>query len=365
MGDRVPGQTCQGTKPVSVQDGGNALCCTPTRGPTRGAEDVSPEIGSSYLPVATNLCLDPAQMQVLAALRSQRSNIIAAEGTFGIDRRAIAGAIAWEMLENPPDWTRKMGTKLDPLGIPRSVGWGKVHLFNLNKTRALKAWMGGGPLRVPLGIVALHDFDTIAKETEDVGYLPKQSFNDRKRILGTPEGAITYIGGIMAAIADIPENMGFDEDIRSNPMILTNVYQGETLKSWRDKLAKKMSTLGKSAPFEPGNDMAIWVGNNLDYLDEAVGTPDFPLTTPNFSSMPGNTIGYVVERGSTLSDIAKEEYGSSDLWPLIWDANKATVGSNPNLIQPGQILSLPPLSRFTAEQIADAKRRAPTWKSFK
>ena len=365
MADRVPGHTCQETKPMNVQDGGSALSPTPSCGPTRGTGDVSPEIGASYLPVVTSLCLDPAQMQVLAALRSQREHIIAAEQTFGVDRRAIAGAIAWEMLLNPPDWKRKLGGKVDPLGIPRSVGWGKVHLFNLDKKRAFKAWVGGGPLGVPLGVIALHDFHTIAKETEEAGYLPQQSFDDRKRILGTPEGAITYIGGIMAAIADIPENMGFDEDIRSNPMILTNVYQGETLKSWREKLAKKMATLGKSAPFEPGNDMAIWVGENLNFLEDAVGNPDFPLTAPKFSSMPGNTFGYVVEKGSTLSDIAKEEYGSSDLWPLIWDANKATVGSNPNLIKPGQILLLAPLSGFSAEQIADAKRRAPSWKNYK
>jgi hypothetical protein len=40
-------------------------------------------------------------MQVLAALRSQRANILAAEQTFGVDRRAIAGAIAWEMWRIP------------------------------------------------------------------------------------------------------------------------------------------------------------------------------------------------------------------------------------------------------------------------
>jgi hypothetical protein len=364
MGDRVPGHICQETKPVNVQDGGTALCPTPTRGPTRAAEDVSPEIGGSYFPVPTSLCLDPAQMQVLAALRSRRANILAAEQTFGIDRRAIAGAIAWEMLENPPDMKRKLGAKVDPLGIPRSVGWGKVHLFNLDKTRALKAWVLGGPLGVPLGVVALHDFDTIAQETEDAGYLPKQSLQDRRSLLCTPEGAITYIGGIMAAIADIPASMGFDEDIRGNPMILTNVYQGETLKSWRAKLTKKMATLGKGAPFEPGNDMAIWVGNNLAFLEDAVGSPDFPLTAPDLTSLPGDANGFVVVRGSTLSDIAKERYGNWELWPLIYDANQGTIGSNPNLIEPGQILLVAPLSQYTAEQIADAKRRAPTWKNY-
>jgi hypothetical protein len=359
MGDRVPGHTCQGTKPVNVQDGGTALCPTPTRGPTRGVEDVSPEIGASYFPVATSLCLDPAQMQVLAALRSQRANIIAAEQTFRVDRRAIAGAIAWEMLENPPDLRRKAGSAIDP--IPRSVGWGKVHLFNLAKKRAVEEALIRGWIR---GLIALHDFDTIAVQAEEAGYLPKQSFNTRRRILASPEGAITYVGGIMAAIADIPENLGFEEDIRSNPMILTNVFQGETLKSWKEKLTKKMATLGKRAPFEALNDMGIWVGRNLAFLEDAVGDPDLPESAPGFSSMPAEKI-VVVVKGSTLSDIAQKEYGSPDLWPLIYDANKAKIGPNPNLIQPGQILSLAPLLGHTAEQIADAKRRAPSWKNFK
>jgi hypothetical protein len=364
MGDKVPGHTCQETKPVNVQDGGTAIAATPACGPTRGVGDVSPEIGSSYLPVVTSLCLNSAQMQVLAALRSQRHHIIATEQTFGVDRRAIAGAIAWEMLLNPPDWKRKLGGKVDPLGIPRSVGWGKVHLFNLDKKRAFGAWVGGGPLGVPLGVIALHDFHTIAKETEEAGYLPVQSFEDRKRILATPDGAITYIGGIMAAIADIPASMGFDEDIRGNPVILTNVYQAETLKSWREKLTKKMAALGKSAPFEAGNDMAIWVGENLNFLEDAVGGPDDPLTAPDVASAPADKT-VAVMKGSCLSDIAQKEYGDSDLWPLIYDANKAKIGVNPNLIQPGQILTITPLSRFTDNQIADAKQRGPSWKNYK
>ena len=359
MADRVPGHTCLATKPVSVQDGGTALSPTPTRGPTRGVGDVSPEIGASYLPVVTSLCLDPAQMQVLAALRSQRNNIIAAEQTFRVDRRAIAGAIAWEMLENPPDMKRKVGSALDP--IPRSVGWGKVHLFNINKKRGFLAGVSGGWIQ---GLIAMHDFETIAKETEDAGYLPKQSFNDRRRLLASPQGAITYIGGIMAAIADIPESMGFEEDIRSNPMILTNVFQGETLKSWKEKLTIKMAKVGKDAPFEAGNDMGIWVGKNLAFLEDAVGDPDLPESAPGFSSVPAGKV-VVVMKGSCLSDIAQKEYGDSDLWPLLYDANKAKIGSNPNVIQPGQMLSVTPLSGYTDNQIADAKQRGPTWKNYK
>lgn len=48
-----------------------------------------------------------------------------------------------------------------------------------------------------------------------------------------------------------------------------------------------------------------------------------------------------VVSGDTLWDIAEEEYGKGRLWPRIYDTNKATVGSNPNLIRPGQRLFIP------------------------
>ncbi len=355
MPDRIPGHTCQETKPVSIKDGGSALAPTPTCGPTGGSvwrssnrvfgifeprEELAPEFGACYQPVETRLCLTPVEKQMLAALRLQRANIIAAEQRFRVDRRAIAGAIAWEMMEDPMTRFREH----DPLPA-RGMGWGQIHRYSLRLSSLLGA-------------------STIAQEVEDAGYLPKQSDSERKRICSSPEGSIIYIGGIMAAIAEVPESMGFEEDIRSNPAILTNVYHGKTLKSWRADLAKKLSTKGRSATFEAGTDMAIWVGRNLTFLEEAVGSPDLPESAPGYTSpLPDQSI--IVGRGSALSDIAQAQYGSADLWPLIYDSNRATIGANPNLIQPGTKLTLPPLSRYTDQEIADAKRRAPSWKNYK
>lgn len=276
MACKPPGTTCQETKPTNTKDGTSALCSSPVPGVSRGPEAVSDEIGASYLPVKTRLCLDGAQMQVLAALRAYQGEIVAAEKKFRIDRLAIAGAIAWEMLENPPGRIRRTARAVMP--IPRSVGWGKVHLYNLSKSGAF--W--GGLSKGFLGAVGgAFDFDTIAQETEDAGYLPKLSFNDRKNALATPEGAITYIAGIMAAIADLAARYGFD-DTRSDPATLTNVFQGDTLKSWEEKLRKKP----KGAPFVAGNEMALWVGRNMTFLQDAVGTPDLPESQPGFSVAP-------------------------------------------------------------------------------
>lgn len=53
---------------------------------------------------------------------------------------------------------------------------------------------------------------------------------------------------------------------------------------------------------------------------------------------------YIVKKGDTLSDIAKDHYGHDDRftkdWRDIWESNKGKI-DNPNLIYPGQELDLP------------------------
>jgi nucleoid-associated protein YgaU len=50
---------------------------------------------------------------------------------------------------------------------------------------------------------------------------------------------------------------------------------------------------------------------------------------------------YTVVSGDSLSKIAKNHYGDAAKWHQIYDANKSIIGSNPDHIEVGQILSLP------------------------
>lgn len=52
---------------------------------------------------------------------------------------------------------------------------------------------------------------------------------------------------------------------------------------------------------------------------------------------------YTVAAGDTLSKIAQREYGAADRWKAIFEANRDRI-SNPDLIQPGQVLTIPPAS---------------------
>jgi hypothetical protein len=91
-------------------------------------------------------------------------------------------------------------------------------------------------------------------------------------LLSNIDGAIEYIAASMAAIADIAAVYGYD--IREDPPILTNEYQGSDLVKWRKHLAEK----NKGDKLVPKNAMALWVGLNLGYLEDAVGKPAFKDT---------------------------------------------------------------------------------------
>lgn len=55
----------------------------------------------------------------------------------------------------------------------------------------------------------------------------------------------------------------------------------------------------------------------------------------------GETRTYTVKKGDCLWTIAKSCYGSGAQWRKIYDANRSVIGSNPNLIYPGQVFVIP------------------------
>ena len=72
-----------------------------------------------------------------------------------------------------------------------------------------------------------------------------------------------------------------------------------------------------------------------------IGT-DGPITAELVDQVRGGEAGasYTVQRGDSLSRIAKRELGSYNLWNVIYEANRDQL-SNPNVIRPGQVLTIP------------------------
>lgn len=57
---------------------------------------------------------------------------------------------------------------------------------------------------------------------------------------------------------------------------------------------------------------------------------------------PANSATYTVKSGDCLWDIALRYLKSGARYTEIYNLNRAIIGNNPNLIKPGQVLSIPP-----------------------
>ena len=75
------------------------------------------------------------------------------------------------------------------------------------------------------------------------------------------------------------------------------------------------------------------------------GKADFSDVTSGQSSTapaaPSAATTYTVKSGDSLSKIAKKLYGNASKWHRIYDANRDRI-KNPDLIQPGWELTIPP-----------------------
>lgn len=93
-----------------------------------------------------------------------------------------------------------------------------------------------------------------------------------------------------------------------------------SLKQWRDYGTKTVNiTIAASKP-------------------KASVEPQRAATT---SPAPSSSQTYTVVKGDCLWNIAKKFYGNGSKYTVIYNANKGVIGGNPNLIYPGQVLTIP------------------------
>ena len=71
---------------------------------------------------------------------------------------------------------------------------------------------------------------------------------------------------------------------------------------------------------------------------------DFSNVSGKADTVPADTQAgsYTVQKGDTLSAIAKQHYGKASHWNAIFEANRDQL-DDPDLIKPGQVLKLPEL----------------------
>lgn len=75
--------------------------------------------------------------------------------------------------------------------------------------------------------------------------------------------------------------------------------------------------------------------------DKKPKTKEENTRPPGNEPTPSAAQSYTVVKGDCLWNIAKRFYGNGALYTIIYDANRALIGGNPNLIYPGQVLTIP------------------------
>lgn len=102
------------------------------------------------------------------------------------------------------------------------------------------------------------------------------------------------------------------------------------LDNLKNALSRSARSSGKAsaAPAKP----------RADFSDVKGGTSS-TATPPVSGPPPAET--YTVVAGDSLSKIAQRAYGNANEWRRIYDANRQLIGDNPDLIKPGQKLTIP------------------------
>ncbi|MGD9573425.1 MAG: hypothetical protein AB7V62_16220 [Thermoleophilia bacterium] len=197
--------------------------------------------------------------RVLKWLVAHKDLIAAAEARHRIDRRAIAGAIAWEALEN-------VRGSLE-MAAGRFEGPGKVHI---REDRAGAAWISTGTI--------------VAKEVEDAGILPAQTTEGRGKLLATPAGSIDYVAGTMRLGADIAAGLGFD--ITGRPDVLCFFFNAMDSAKWTARLEEKRRRDPADKDFRVGEPIGDWVTVNAPFLEKAVGPSALRSAAPAAGPAP-------------------------------------------------------------------------------
>lgn len=95
--------------------------------------------------------------------------------------------------------------------------------------------------------------------------------------------------------------------------------------------------------------MAVGNTKGISKVDNKMRVPLSSLPAPPPAAAPADdadadeeaVVFYPVEKGDTLSAIAKRLYGDANKYPMIFEANRPML-SHPDKIYPGQVLRIPP-----------------------
>lgn len=132
-----------------------------------------------------------------------------------------------------------------------------------------------------------------------------------------------------------PQKEALDERMKGNALMQHVMQLGLEVEKLRVDYDDGVATVtGAAADQATRERVVLAVGNT-----EGVAQVDDQMTVEE--PEPQATF-YTVQRGDSLSKIAKEHYGDAMKYPVIFEANEPML-SDPDKIYPGQVLRIPAL----------------------
>lgn len=123
---------------------------------------------------------------------------------------------------------------------------------------------------------------------------------------------------------------------------------------------------GKTSSAEEKNavdpDTVIRKGSNVISGDDKTGMGELTVEEEEVPTSRSDAPVYdVISKTRYLTTMAKDHYGNYNLWPIIYEENKAILG-HPDRIKPGTRVIVPPLSKYgvnpnNKKDIENAKRK--------
>lgn len=167
-------------------------------------------------------------------------------------------------------------------------------------------------------------------------------------LLATQENVDAFLADTRAYKTDGTLGPGMDSpaDIREMQTILSKLGYDVTVNSVYDEATtaavmkfKKDEGLHENYKLADGSYAVNQYATRatlVKLLEKASAQPE---TSNTQTSASGGS--YTVQKGDSLWKIAQESLGDGSRWREIYELNRGAIGDNPNLIQPGMVLTLP------------------------